>query len=657
MFFTFQRELILPLLDKGKNPVISIPDSKAIQIHGIVSETVHGKITSQKERVDSGICMESHADLTDFEDELTVLEQKRRRTGQKNETTRDFNDIASPIEKRGIHPHPTSLMDGFNLALEECGLFDLGMRGRKFTWERGKGSEHWVEERLDRAVAAAEWCTLFPLATVYNHDPETLTHLMCGCVCVAPLWLATLNEPPPEVEADGVGWLINTLVHGEELRKLRVVATWWNIWRSRNEIVWNNKNWNMLSTAHEVQRCVDAWQCLKTSALNNAEPAQIVQPIAATRQEDLISADISPIYQMAPKSRISKRQRGETSQQAQNPHQVQQFETFNTPQARERYDTWVSTRDFKKERGIQLEVPEEWNWKPLLLAQPCDACCSVVKEFYANVGDGMNTNTAIVRGVEVDFSSDAINTYYGTEDYYEDDYYHNDLKMSNLTVEMLNEIAKTFDAEAEWNIRSGLIAHMDYKYFTPRDRAIIDFIKAKLIPNSHRGYVRRDQVLLTYCIKEGYTIDVGVLINQSIREIITMMVEKKSRSILGHPYLITELCKNAWAQRPGDADQQEEDVAMGDPNRMPAQLQIPQQFDMQQFFARQEEFRRRQDNFMRRNDEINWYVGTSTYQHNQAAQGFTPHFPPPPPWLQDPQYIPDYYRPHFPPPPDDDDHQ
>nr|GLL19527.1 receptor-like protein 12 [Ipomoea trifida] len=390
-------------------------------------------------------------------------------------------------------------------------------------------------------------------------------------------------------------------------------------------------------------------------------------------------------YQMAPKSRIPKRQRRETSQQVQNPPQVQQFETFNTPQARERYDTWVSTRDFKKERGIQLEVPEEWNWKPLLLAQPGDACCSVVKEFYANAGDGLDTNTAIVRGVEVDFSSDAINTYYGTEDYYEDDYYHNDLKMSNLTVEMLNEIAKTFDAEAEWNIRNGLIAHMDYKYFTPRDRAIIDFIKAKLIPNSHWGYVRRDQVLLTYCIKEGYTIDVGVLINQSIREIITMMVEKKSRSTLGHPSLITELCRNAGvpmdnhhevklkpqafitpqyiathyaqAQRPGDADQQEEDVAMGDPDPMPAQPQFPQQFDMQQFFARQEEFMRRQDNFMRRNDEINWYVGTSTYQHNQAAQGFTPHFPPPPPWLQDPQYIPDYYRPHFPPPPDDADHQ
>lgn len=41
----------------------------------------------------------------------------------------DFNDLASPEEKRGIHPHPTQLMNGFNAALDDCGLFDLGMRG------------------------------------------------------------------------------------------------------------------------------------------------------------------------------------------------------------------------------------------------------------------------------------------------------------------------------------------------------------------------------------------------------------------------------------------------------------------------------------------------------------------------------------------------
>nr|GMD44065.1 uncharacterized protein LOC109169324 [Ipomoea batatas] len=261
-----------------------------------------------------------------------------------------------------------------------------------------------------------------------------------------------------------------------------------------------------------------------------------------------------------------------------------------------------------------------------------------VKEFYANAGDGINTDTAIVRGVEVDrflFRCNQQILWYGKITM-KIDYYHKDLKTSNLTVELMNEIAKTFDAEAEWNIRHGLTAHNEPQ--------------------------------------EGHTIDVGVLINQSIKKIITM-IDKKTEMQPAHPSLITELLQVCGvkassillprttlqhiiphAQRPRDADQQEEDVAMGDPDPMLAQPQFPQQFDMQQFFARQEEFMRRQDNFMRRNDEINWYVGTSAYQHNQAAQGFTPHFPPPPPWLQDPQYIPNYYRPHFPPPLDNADH-
>ncbi|XP_031124381.1 uncharacterized protein LOC116027096 [Ipomoea triloba] len=88
----------------------------------------------------------------------------------------DFNDLASPNEKRGLHPHPTALMEGFNLTMDECGLFDLGMRGRSFTWERGRGTESWVEERLDRAVAMANWCTLFPHATVYNRDSLSSDH-------------------------------------------------------------------------------------------------------------------------------------------------------------------------------------------------------------------------------------------------------------------------------------------------------------------------------------------------------------------------------------------------------------------------------------------------------------------------------------------------
>ncbi|XP_031106341.1 uncharacterized protein LOC116010994 [Ipomoea triloba] len=88
----------------------------------------------------------------------------------------DFNDLSCPYEKRGIHPHPTSLFDGFNSALDDCGLFDLGMRGRRYTWERGKGTDNWVEERLDRAVAGVYWCSLFPQASVQNYDVLTSDH-------------------------------------------------------------------------------------------------------------------------------------------------------------------------------------------------------------------------------------------------------------------------------------------------------------------------------------------------------------------------------------------------------------------------------------------------------------------------------------------------
>nr|GME03028.1 uncharacterized protein LOC109169324 [Ipomoea batatas] len=359
--------------------------------------------------------------------------------------------------------------------------------------------------------------------------------------------------------------------------------------------------------------------------------------------------------------------------------------------ALERFQTWISTRDFKKERGLEYVVPERWNWGPLLLAQPGVAFAAVVREFYANAKVGPRNNVCIVRGVEVNFSPQAINAYYGTRSYNGEDYYHNELMHGRITVGALNEIARTFHRDAEWNVRGETIAHMNYAYFTPQDRGILDFIKAKLIPHSHRGSVRRDQVLLAYCIKERQTIDVGALINRSIRDIASS--DKKSRCPLGHPFLITELCRLAGVPMdphleikvhpqcflsqqyiqsryghgqmpvndPDDEENEEQahDEAMEDPAPAAhAPNQFPPQYNMEQYFARQEEFMRRQEEFMtrhegymRRNDDINWFVGTSAHQHNLAAQGFTPQFPPPPPWLQDPQFIPAYYSSQFPPPP------
>lgn len=80
----------------------------------------------------------------------------------------DFNDIARQSEKRGLNPHPDQLLQGFVGALQKCDLLDLGMLGYPFTWERGGGTESWVEERLDRAVASPEWRHMFEKAVINN---------------------------------------------------------------------------------------------------------------------------------------------------------------------------------------------------------------------------------------------------------------------------------------------------------------------------------------------------------------------------------------------------------------------------------------------------------------------------------------------------------
>ncbi|XP_059446420.1 uncharacterized protein LOC132177967 [Corylus avellana] len=52
-------------------------------------------------------------------------------------------------------------MESFQQALEDCQLSDLGYKGSRFTWNNGKEDENFTKERLDRAMANQEWCSMF----------------------------------------------------------------------------------------------------------------------------------------------------------------------------------------------------------------------------------------------------------------------------------------------------------------------------------------------------------------------------------------------------------------------------------------------------------------------------------------------------------------
>lgn len=66
----------------------------------------------------------------------------------------DFNDLFSPLDKKGNVDHPLYLMKGFKKAIEDTELVEAELTGGNFTWEKSKGKPNWVRERLDRMFAS-----------------------------------------------------------------------------------------------------------------------------------------------------------------------------------------------------------------------------------------------------------------------------------------------------------------------------------------------------------------------------------------------------------------------------------------------------------------------------------------------------------------------
>ena len=89
----------------------------------------------------------------------------------------DFNDFLAANENRGKIVHPNWKLVGFQRAIEDCNMIDLGVEGYQYTWERARGTDRWVEERLDRAFAFEAWLQCFTRAKVYSLESSCSDHL------------------------------------------------------------------------------------------------------------------------------------------------------------------------------------------------------------------------------------------------------------------------------------------------------------------------------------------------------------------------------------------------------------------------------------------------------------------------------------------------
>ncbi|XP_019179715.1 PREDICTED: uncharacterized protein LOC109174928 [Ipomoea nil] len=88
---------------------------------------------------------------------------------RKNNTARLLSYSKNYVDvERGGNPHPNNLLRGFGDTIEDCGLAQMPMDGYPYTWEKGKGTVNWIEERLDKVLVTDEWHNMVARARVTN---------------------------------------------------------------------------------------------------------------------------------------------------------------------------------------------------------------------------------------------------------------------------------------------------------------------------------------------------------------------------------------------------------------------------------------------------------------------------------------------------------
>jgi len=98
----------------------------------------------------------------------------------------DFNTIVRLDERTGgngcLSPDSVAFGDWIN----ELSLIDMGFKGNRFTWKRGKSQQFYIAKRLDRILCCAHFRLKWQEATV--------THLPCLASYHAPLYLQLLPK-------------------------------------------------------------------------------------------------------------------------------------------------------------------------------------------------------------------------------------------------------------------------------------------------------------------------------------------------------------------------------------------------------------------------------------------------------------------------------
>ena len=193
-------------------------------------------------------------------------------------------------------------------------------------------------------------------------------------------------------------------------------------------------------------------------------------------------------------------------------------------------------RGFGKLISPFSEVVEKRGWG-FFCEHKAPGFSALAREFYANMV-GMKEDSVYVRGVWVPFGDRRINEMFKLRDFKHGWKYKKLVENPNYE-KILNRLT---GGEGKWEVTKKNPYHTIKRgALTEEAKVWFYFICSVIVPTKHLCSVREHEAIILYAFLKGYKMNIGILIEESIRG----YHHSNKRGLIPHPTTITRLC--LWA--------------------------------------------------------------------------------------------------------------
>ena len=205
----------------------------------------------------------------------------------------------------------------------------------------------------------------------------------------------------------------------------------------------------------------------------------------------------------------------------------------------------MGERGFRKLISPFSEVIEKRGWG-FFYEHKAPGFSALAREFYANMV-GMKEDSVYVRGVWVPFGHRRINEMFKLRDLKHGSKYKKMVENPNYE-KILNLLTAE---EGKWEATKKDPHHSIKRgALTEEAKVWFYFICSIVIPTKHLYSVREHEAIILYAFLKGYKMNIGILIEDSIRG----YHHSNKRGLIPHPTTITRLCllagvKGMWRKK------------------------------------------------------------------------------------------------------------